>query len=279
MAFTRNRRIPLNIRRQVGLWFIPWSDQTFTIDIGSEFRGCLDNYLEWLAWVTGDYFEYPYLNLIRRLHHGGVVLDVGANVGTHALAFSEFFNQVHAVEPYPPLYEKLAGRRAISDRIHPHQLALSDRAGSVPFLAPNSANMGIGRITESGDIQVEAMRGDDFVAAQIKDPIDFIKIDVEGHETEVIKGLGKTLRRDRPTVMFEASKAVMKSSESIRACFDRFPDDYVFCKLSGQSTWPIQRDTARVRLIDPDRPTRSRHSCDMLCWGREKEVDIDALNR
>lgn len=269
----------MNLRRLVGGWFIRKSDCSFEIDVGSIFRGRRDNYIEWMVYVSGQYFEFPYLNLLRRLHQGGVVLDIGANVGNHTLACSEFFDRVYAVEPYPPVYDRLAARKDVSDRIETFRIALSDRSGTVSFKVPSTDNLGVGRIAEDGHLVIETIRGDDFVAAEIKDPIDLIKIDVEGHETEVIKGLAETLRRDRPTVMFEASKEVMKSVESIQACFTLLPDDYVFFKLSGQSTWPMQRDTARVRLIDREDPKPSRHSCDILCWGREKEVDLGELNR
>lgn len=279
LGFTRNRRIPLNLRRLVGGWLIRKSARSFELDVGSVFRGRRDNYIEWMVYVSGQYFEFPYLNLIRRLHQGGVVLDIGANVGNHALAFSEFFDRVYAVEPYPPVYDRLAARKKVSDRIHTFRIALSDHSGTVSFKAPDTDNLGIGRIAEDGDLFIETVSGDAFVAAEIQDRIDFIKIDVEGHEAEVVKGLAKTLLRDRPTVMFEASKAVMQSAESIRACFSLLPEDYVFFVLSGQSSWPIQRETARLRPIDTDRPKPSRHSCDILCWGREKQVDLVELNR
>lgn len=279
LGFTRNRRIPLNVRRLVGGWFIRKAERSFELDVGSVFRGRRDNYIEWMVYVSGQYFEFPYLNLIRRLHQGGVVLDVGANVGNHTLAFSEFFDRAYAVEPYPPVYDRLAARKEVSDRIQTFRIALSDRSGTVSFKAPHTDNLGIGRIAEDGDLVIETIRGDAFVQAEVRERIDLIKIDVEGHEAEVIKGLAETLRRDRPTVMFEASKEVMKSAESIRACFALLPEDYAFCALSGQSSWPVQRDTARLRPIDRENPKPGRHSCDILCWGKEKQVDLAELNR
>jgi FkbM family methyltransferase len=274
LAFTRNRRIPLSIRRLVGEWFIGKSDQVYELDIGSIYRGKLDNYVEWMVYVTGQYFEFPYINLIRRLFSKGVALDVGANVGNHSLAFSEFFDRVYGVEPYPPVYDRLAARREVTDKIHTYQIALSDRMGTASFKVPDTDNLGIGRIATEGELSVEVVRGDDFARTEIGTTVDFVKIDVEGHELEVIRGLAETFRSDRPIVIFEASRVVLKSSESIRDCFSLFPDDYLFHTLSGQSTWPVQQDVARSFPIDVERPTIRRRKCDIICFGRERNYQL-----
>ncbi|RKX35254.1 MAG: hypothetical protein DRP71_04365 [Verrucomicrobia bacterium] len=275
LVFTRNRRIPLNIRRLVGGWFIGKSDRTYELDVGSVYRGALDNYIEWMVYITGQYFEFPYINLIRRLHNGGIALDIGANVGNHALAFSEIFDQVYAVEPYSPVYRRLAARREISDRIHPFQIALSDRSGSVSFHVPETDHrVTSGWISEDGEERVESARGDEFVAGAIEGRVSFVKIDVEGHESRVLEGLADTIRSARPTMMVEASKEVLKTPDTMRAFFALFPDDYVFHTLSGQSSWPVQRDVARTTPIDSKHPRRRRHSCDMICFGREKNFRL-----
>ena len=273
LAFTRNRRIPLNIRRLIGEWFIRKSDRVFQLDIGSIYRGKLDNYVEWMVYVTGQYFEFPYINLVRRLFGKGVALDVGANVGNHSLAFSEFFDRVYAIEPYPPVYDRLVARRAIADNIYTYLIALSDRMGTASFKAPETDNLGIGQISPEGELSVEVLRGDEFVRTEIGASVGFVKIDVEGHELEVIRGLAETLRADRPTVMFEASKDVVKNPESIRNCISLFPDDYIFHTLNGQSTWPVQQEVARTFPIDAERPKARRRKCDIICFGRERNYN------
>ena len=85
----------------------------------------------------------------------------------------------------------------------------------------------------------------------------------------MIRGLAETLGRDRPTVMFEVSKAVLKSPDSIRACFSLFPDDYAFYRLSGQTSWPVQRKVAKTAPMDVRHQKARRKSCDVVCFGRE----------
>jgi len=93
LAFTRNQRIPLNLRRTLGEWFVRKSNRDFELNVGSVYRGRLDNYIEWMVYLTGQYFEFPCINLVRKMHSGGVVLDVGANLGNHSLAFCNFSNR------------------------------------------------------------------------------------------------------------------------------------------------------------------------------------------
>ncbi|HUG11867.1 MAG TPA: hypothetical protein VMM36_12680, partial [Opitutaceae bacterium] len=102
LKFTRCRSIPLNLRRTVAKAIIPRTHAAFELDVdGVTYRGRMDNYVEWLAFVTGSFFEFSYINLLKRLLSGGTALDVGANVGNHSLAFSSFFDLVHSVEPFP----------------------------------------------------------------------------------------------------------------------------------------------------------------------------------
>ena len=270
LSFTRNQRIPLNIRRQIALWFVRVSSRKFSIDVGSPYHGRLDNYIDFMVYVSGQYFEYPYINFVRACHKGGVALDVGANIGNHALAYSEFFDRVFAIEPYEPLFRRTQARREVSARISAHQVALSDQAGTLAFEQPTAFNQGIGRVSPEGKGSVTAVTGDEFVRTEVRQTVDFIKIDVEGHEMEVIRGLAETLKRDRPTVLFEASKQVMKSAESMQACFAHFPVDYAFFRLGGQSTWPVQRDMARAYPIDRSHPRPRRGSCDLIGFAAEK---------
>jgi FkbM family methyltransferase len=275
LAFTRNRRIPLNLRRLVGECFVRKSDREFEMDVGSTYRGRLDNYIKWMVFVTGKYFEFPYINLLRRLHKGGIALDVGANLGNHSLAFTEFFDRVYAIEPCLPVYKRLVARREVSDRIHPYLLALSDRSGSMPYrLADSDYPVTAGEISEDGDLSIDTVPGDEFVANTIEGQISFVKIDVDGHESSVIRGLADTIRSARPTIMVELSKEVLGTSGSFRSFLDLFPDDYVFHGLSGQLTWPVQREVARTTPIDREHPRPSRRSCDILCFGRERNFRL-----
>jgi hypothetical protein len=75
-----------------------------------------------------------------------------------------------------------------------------------------------------GGQTLEVRRGDDVVKEMALDALHFVKIDVEGFEVEVLKGLCETLARFRPAVFFEWNQA-----ESGVAVFQAyFPESYVF---------------------------------------------------
>jgi hypothetical protein len=126
----RARPVPLAVRRQLGRIFVPYSDASFRLEIdGVVYRGRLDSYLEWLVWVTGQFFEFTYLHLIRSFQLGGTAVDVGANVGNHSLALSSMFDLVIALEPYEPLYRRLAEKVDGLPNVQTHNLGFGNRSG------------------------------------------------------------------------------------------------------------------------------------------------------
>jgi FkbM family methyltransferase len=272
LKFTRCREIPLNLRRTVAKAIIPRTHATFELEVdGVTYRGRMDNYVEWLAFVTGSFFEFSYLNLLRRLLSGGTALDVGANVGNHSLAFSQFFDLVHSVEPFPLVAGRLAEKAAYAKNIVVHTIALSDATGEARFAPPVTDNLGTGRISDEGGISVQIMRGDEFVAANVQTKINFVKIDVEGHEAAVLRGLRETIARDRPAVRFEVAPALRRDGgRGLCDCFKLFPDDYSFVCMKGQSTFPTQRQVAAVWPLDKESPTVAGKMTYVLAFGPER---------
>ncbi len=272
LKFTRCPSIPLNLRRLAGTWFVPKSDETFELDLdGVPYMGRMDNYVEWLVYVTGDYFEYSYINLLRRLLSGGTALDVGANVGNHSLAFSRIFDRVHSVEPFPLVASRLAEKAARAGNITVHRLALSETTGEARFAPPSTDNLGTGRISDAGAISIQLMRGDEFVAGNVEGSLNFVKIDVEGHEVQVLRGLRGTIARDRPVVMFEVARVLQADNgRGLLDCFRIFPDDYGLVCMKGQSTFPVQRGTAAVWPLGRESLGVSGKITYVLAYGPER---------
>jgi len=277
LKFTRRRSIPLNLRRIAAKWFIPKSERAFELDLdGVLFSGRMDNYVEWLVYVTGDYFEYTYINLLRRLLSGGTALDVGANVGNHSLAFSRIFDRVHSVEPFPLVARRLEEKAAKAGNIVVHQLALSDTTGEARFAPPSTDNLGTGRISDAGEISVQLMRGDEFVAAEVQGALNFVKIDVEGHEVPVIRGLHGTIARDRPVVMFEVARVLQANhGRGLLDCMRIFPDDYEFVCMKGQSTFPTQRRIAAAWPLGKVSLNVSGKITYVLAYGPERNFVLE----
>lgn len=151
----------------------------------------------------GLFYEREELEIIKRHFRGGVFLDVGANVGNHSLYALKFLNasRVIAVEPNPDAYNILRVNIAlndVSDRFAHHAVGFSDNertAGMRRF----QDNLGGTRLTEDGD-ELRVVTGDSLVADE---PVAFIKVDVEGMELGVLRGLEQTIAKRKPPIFVE----------------------------------------------------------------------------
>jgi FkbM family methyltransferase len=132
------------------------------------------------------------------------VFDVGANIGQTTAVNRGLFPgaTVHAFEPFPDTFAELTRNTAASPAVRPHRLALADQAGRVAFHANRShytnsllppagaaeRYVGPGLMEPVCQLEVDAVRLDDFCRDQRIDRIDVLKIDVQGGEALVLKG-------------------------------------------------------------------------------------------
>jgi FkbM family methyltransferase len=135
-----------------------------------------------------------------------VAVDVGAHVGLWSMQLMKLFKQIEAFEPVTPFRECFVantavrpfGSKAALCQVNLHALALGDSVGSVtmkvdPF---DTGGTHVGAVG-AGDAWM--CRLDDFEL----DDVDFLKIDCEGYELEVLKGARDTISRCTPTVIVE----------------------------------------------------------------------------
>ena len=148
---------------------------------------------------------YKVIDDVARLEGGAgrvsVVFDVGASVGEYALQFLRDFPSatVYCFEPVPESFDKLKERmRSYESRVRLFNVALSDRNGiSELYVSPHrdGSSLVLKDFPGLKPMNVPVMRLDDFAAEHGIGKIDFIKIDVEGFEKEVIDG-GQRVFRD-----------------------------------------------------------------------------------
>jgi len=115
-----------------------------------------------------------------------------------------------------------------------HPVGLGDKEEMITFYEPPETNLATGTFVESyaddktkGE-QLQIITGDAALSEVGIDKIDLIKIDVEGYEKPVLKGLRKTLQASRPIVVFEISidpeiDISFKSMDEVKAVF---PEEY-----------------------------------------------------
>ena len=135
-----------------------------------------------------------------------IALDIGANIGNHAVFFSQFFRSVHAVEPNPRTYQLLRFNAGNVGNVIAHQLGLSD-AAAVGALHENPTNIGGTYINLEADegLSVSLETLDDFAVRNQLDAVALIKIDTEGFEARILRGAKNVIAAYMPVIMFELS--------------------------------------------------------------------------
>ena len=152
-----------------------------------------------------------------------IAIDVGANIGNHSIFFSKFFKEVHSFEPSPFTYEILninSKFASVHKNIKTYKLGISDKDGTMPFLI-NRSNIGGSKIDHKNEetkdhINVPVKSIDSLDDLKGKN-ISLIKIDVEGHEINVLRGAKKIIRSSKPVILFEQATSDLSdgASESI----------------------------------------------------------------
>jgi FkbM family methyltransferase len=143
--------------------------------------------------------------MLSELRPGDVVWEVGANLGLYTVEFCERVGpegRVIAFEPTPACFESLKSNCSaeLGRNCEVHRLALGRKTGSVlmqiaadPLGASHSVLTSEQQVDGMETIEVEMVRGDDLVGERGMPRPDFLKIDVEGSELDVLQGLGELL--------------------------------------------------------------------------------------
>ncbi len=114
---------------------------------GVGFEGNTSSYLDRRIYLFGGYEEDAidlFLSLVRPGKRG-VILDVGANVGTHALAFAKSFRHVHSFEPNDRVNASFERNVALNSwaRITLHKVGLADVSADQVFYSIDKNNFGV----------------------------------------------------------------------------------------------------------------------------------------
>ncbi len=135
-----------------------------------------------------------------------LIFDVGANVGNISRLLSKEFPSanIHSFEPVPRSHEKLKILSKNNKNIFAINVALSDARGRLKMNVPADAEKArvCGDPSEGtgNTFDVTAERVDEYCAKNSIDVIDLLKIDAEGHDLNVLKGCGASLRNTRVVV-------------------------------------------------------------------------------
>ncbi|MBR0838962.1 FkbM family methyltransferase [Bradyrhizobium liaoningense] len=147
-------------------------------------------------------YESPFSRqLMLACRQGDVVWDVGANVGHYTASFSDWVGlsgKVVAFEPDAMNLPKLRSACGQRQNVAICAFGLSDKTERRSFLGDGgdgttSRVLQPGEPAPKGAVEVELLTGDDVIQGGRADRPNIIKIDVEGHELSVLKGLQRAL--------------------------------------------------------------------------------------
>jgi FkbM family methyltransferase len=138
---------------------------------------------------------------------GGVVIDVGANIGYHALRLGQWVGAggfVLAIEPGARTFDRLVHNQRLNviPALHPRRVFLSDRDLGVLELPVQSSFPLDGRDSISTE-RCDCRSFDSLVAELNLSRLDLVKCDVDGYEVKVFRGATESLRKFHPPLLFE----------------------------------------------------------------------------
>lgn len=172
-------------------------------------------------YIYRDSIEPEFQHLDRFLDTEGVFVDVGASTGIYSIKAAKHFGAhglVLAIEPVPDvlatLYRSVQANGFTNVRLR--SLCVGDRTGVRMlwrnFGKPHSFSL-IRRDPSASPLSVLTVALDDLLNWEGLDRLDYLKIDVEGAEQQVLAGARRAIEEHRPIIQVEVSIAVPRFSE------------------------------------------------------------------
>lgn len=171
-------------------------------------------YRAWKARLRDQQLEIALTRALVR--PGDLVADAGANKGAYVYWLRGSVGEagkVLAYEPQPALAAYL--RRACEvfhwSNVHVSEVALSNRVGTSVLYVPGfgvtpGASLEASVLDQTPGARFECRVNTLDTELEGLGPLTFLKVDVEGHELAVFQGAERTLRRDRPHLLFECEE-------------------------------------------------------------------------
>ena len=183
-----------------------------------------------LALYLGVYQAVPKRVIARWVQPGSLVIDIGANIGSHCLPMARQVGprgRVVAIEPTDYAFSKLVANTklnaTLADRIIPIQAALGDETthggrdatfySRWPLRGATAHRHAghMGQLESAGGARFSTLDGllnEIRVDGRVRGPVGFVKLDVDGNELRVLRGGERTFGQERPPMLIEIAPHV-----------------------------------------------------------------------
>jgi len=253
-------RIVIALRRLVGLGSVVQVTRS-----GLRWEIDLDEGIDFSIWLLGAFERRTVAAYSRYVRPGMTVLDIGANIGAHTLPLARLAGAngtLIAIEPTAwalgRLKTNVALNPELASRIRPHQAMLVDRADvALPGTLYASWPLQAGDVHPVLRAQAKSTAGADAVtldtllAREGITHVDFVKLDVDGHECSVLRGGMTMFKRDKPVMVLELSPYILEEAgDSIDALLGMLSDcGYRLHSLESNKLLPM--DAASLLPLIP----------------------------
>ncbi len=213
--FGRQRWLRFGLRDRIIRTFhspdVPAKESFEVPFFGGEYKGYFSNFIDWSVFYYGAYAveELDFIRDAAKIQDDQLMIDVGANVGHHSLFMALHADRVHAFEPFEAVRKQIHEKRKINSlpNLEIYEVGLSEKDEELKYQPPTTSNTGTGSFVNNGNetntVMLSVRNGDDFLTVAGIRQVHFIKIDTEGFEVPVLKGLNQTIERDRPILFVE----------------------------------------------------------------------------
>jgi len=220
--------------------------------------------LDLSLFLFGNFQKHVSDNKFIHLPQDAVIFDVGANVGIMSISFAQkaIHGKIYAFEPTHYALEKLKRNIELNEKIASSIHIVNTFVSSEEKKTSNIKAFSSWKIDKKIGIAQHPVHGgtamptegvptitiDEFVHEHKIDRIDFIKIDTDGHEFEVLSGARKSIEHLKPQIIFELGQYVMIERGISFMDYKGFFDDLDY-KLSDASNNKLITKNNYKRMI------------------------------
>jgi len=183
----------------------------------------LDEGIDFAIWLLGAFERSTVAAYAQIVRPGATTVDIGANIGAHTLFLARQVGpagRVIAVEPTAWAVERLRANLALNEAlaavvdVRQVMLAASATEALPDTLYSSWPLHGADvhpklRARPKSTAGARALTLDALLQIEGVEHVDFIKLDVDGHEGAVLRGAVGTLARDHPTIILELSPYIL----------------------------------------------------------------------
>jgi FkbM family methyltransferase len=178
---------------------------------------------KWSRYFESNY-EKANVNFISsNCKRGMTFIDIGAHLGLMSVIAAKLVGPEGSVLSFEParntfnIFRKVISMNGLTEIVKPFEMAVSDRNTMVDFLIDenegSNANSMVARPDRKArSVQVRVISLDSFVIENKINHVDFIKIDAEGVEIDVLKGASEVIRKFKPAIILAIHPRLIRNN-------------------------------------------------------------------